>query len=289
MRDTVRPMRVLLAVAAVLVLLAGIQLFGFSLRTKDYFAWTVANPLTAAFLGANFWGACVIEALGARERRWVNARVAVWPVLVYTALMLVVTLVYLEQFHLGPAFASRTRVVAWGWLAIYVVVPVLMAVLLVPQLRVRGTDPPRRARPAVWLLVLVGVHAALFLGLAVVLLAAPGSGARWWPWALTPLTARATGAWLAGLGVAAVVALVDRDYRRVRPAAWGYLTIAVLQAAALARFSGRFQWSSASGIVYVVVLATVAIAGVAGVVGSSRGATHEAAETCQNHERGSSH
>src|SRR5262249_60528936 len=107
MRKTFPPLRVLLVVAAVLVLLAGLQLFGFSLRTKDFFAWTVANPLTAAFFGANFWGACVIESLGARERLWANARIAVWPVFVYTAAMLAVSLAYLGQVHLGPAFATH--------------------------------------------------------------------------------------------------------------------------------------------------------------------------------------
>ena len=268
MRDTIRPLRVLLAVAAVLVLLAGLQLFGFSLRTKDYFAWTVANPLTAAFFGANFWGACVIEALGAGERRWAAARIAVWPVFAYTALMLAVSLAYLGQFHLGPAFAVHTRAVAWGWLAIYVVVPLLMAVLLAVQLRVPGQDPPILHRPPAWLVGLIGLHAVLFLGLAVILLADPTRGARLWPWALTPLTARATGAWLFGFGIAAVVALIDRDLRRVRPAAWGYLTIAVLQAVALVRFGNRMDWSSPSGIVYVVVLASMAVAGVAAIGGS---------------------
>src|SRR5262249_38862991 len=107
MRNTVTRMRVLLVFAAVLVFLAGLQLFGFSLRTKDFFAWTVANPLTAAFFGANFWGACVIEALGARERLWVNARIAVWPVFIYTTAMLAVSLAYLGQVHLGPAFATH--------------------------------------------------------------------------------------------------------------------------------------------------------------------------------------
>jgi len=267
MRDTIRPMRVLLGVAAFLVLLAGLQLFGFPLRTKEYFAWTVANPLTAAFFGANFWGAFVIEALGARERRWAAARIAVWPVFAYTVLMLVVSLAYLNQFHLGPAFALHTRAVAWGWLAIYVVVPIVMAALLVVQLREPGQDPPV-VRPApAWLLGLTGLHALLFLVVALILLADPTHGAKLWPWALTPLTARATGAWLFGFGIAAVVALLDRDLRRVRPAAWGYLTIAVLQAIALARFGNRMDWSSPSGIVYVVVLATMAIAGIAAIVG----------------------
>ena len=47
-------MRALLAVAAVLVFLAGTQLFVFSTRTARYFAWTIDPPMTAAFLGAHY-------------------------------------------------------------------------------------------------------------------------------------------------------------------------------------------------------------------------------------------
>ncbi|HEX3715780.1 MAG TPA: hypothetical protein VHV09_23510, partial [Trebonia sp.] len=56
-------MRWLLAAAAVLVLLAGFQLFVFTGRTATYFAWTIANPLAAAFLGAGYWASVSIEAL----------------------------------------------------------------------------------------------------------------------------------------------------------------------------------------------------------------------------------
>ena len=40
----------------------------------------------------------------------------------------------------------------------------------------------------------------------------------------------------------------------------GYLTIAVLQAIALARFPHRLGWSSPSGVVYVIVLVSMAVA-----------------------------
>ena len=261
MRDTMRPLRVLLAVAAVLVFLAGLQLFVFSLRTRKYFAWTVANPLTAAFLGANYWGACVIEALAARERRWADARIAVPPVFVFTALTLVVSLVYLGQFHLGPAFAVHTRAVTWGWLAIYVVVPVLMVVLVAVQLRVPGQDPPTVHPPPAWLVGLIGVHAVLFLGLAVVLLADPTRGARLWPWALTPLTARAIGAWLFGFGVAAALSLSSGTFAgSARPPG----------ATSRSRCCRRSRWP-ASGIDGLVVAVGGRLCGGAGVDGRRRG------------------
>ena len=56
-------MRYLLFVAAVLVLLAGFQLFVFTERTDTFFAWTIVNPLAAAFLGGSYWASFAIEAL----------------------------------------------------------------------------------------------------------------------------------------------------------------------------------------------------------------------------------
>ena len=78
-------MRVLLYVAAVLVLLAGFQLFVFTDRTATYFAWTVRNPLAAAFLGGAYWASVSFEALAARQRIWANARIAVPTVLVFSS------------------------------------------------------------------------------------------------------------------------------------------------------------------------------------------------------------
>src|SRR5262252_5100975 len=88
-RQLVPGMRRLLYVAAVLVLLAGFQLFVFSQRTASYFAWTIANPLGAAFLGAGYWASVSIEALAARQRTWANARIAAPTVFVFTVLTLV--------------------------------------------------------------------------------------------------------------------------------------------------------------------------------------------------------
>ena len=60
LRPVVPGMRRLLLAAAVLVLLAGLQLFVFTGRTDSFFAFTIANPLAAAFLGAAYWAAVPI-------------------------------------------------------------------------------------------------------------------------------------------------------------------------------------------------------------------------------------
>ena len=266
LRPLVPGVRRLLFVAAVLVLLAGLQLFVFTGRTSTFFAWTIANPLSAAFLGASYWAAVSIEALAGRQKLWANARIAVPAVFVFTVLTLATTLMHLGQFHLGSGFAAGTRVVTVAWIAIYVLVPLLMVAVVFVQMRTPGADPPRSAGLPAWMYALLAGQAIVLLGFGVALFAVPGQAASPWPWKLTPLAAQATGAWLIALGVAAVHALLERDARRLRPAAVGYILLAVLLAIALARYPSRFAWDSNAGTIYLIFLATMLLTGAAALV-----------------------
>ena len=258
-------MRGLLFTASVLVALAGIQLFVFTGQTGHFFAWTIASPLAAAFLGAAYWAAVPIEALAGRQALWANARIAVPAVLVFTVLTLAATLTHLGQLHLGARFAIGTQIVTVAWIAIYVLVPALMLILLAVQARTPGTDPPRSAGLPAWLYAVLALQAIALLGLGVALFAAPGRAAPLWPWALTPMMAQATGAWLISLGVAAGHALLERDARRLRPAAAGDILLAVLLSIALARYPHQFDWRSAPGIGYLIFLATMLLTGAVGL------------------------
>src|SRR4029077_9175577 len=180
-------MRRLLYVAAVLVLLAGFQLFVFTGNTASYFPGTVRNPLGAAFLGAGYWASVAFEVLAARQRIWANARIAVPTVLVFTVLTLVATLLNLGQFHLGGQFAISTRAVTWAWIAIYTVVPLLMVIILAVQLRTPGGDPPRSVPLPGWVYGLLAVQAVGVLGMGVALFAAPRQAAPGVAWTPTPV------------------------------------------------------------------------------------------------------
>ena len=258
-------MRWLLFTASVLVLLAGIQLLMFTGQTSHFFAFTIANPLAAAFLGAAYWAAVPIEALAGRQALWANARIAVPAVLVFTVLTLAVTLTHLGQLHMGSQHPAGTQIVTVAWLAIYVLVPALMLILLVVQARTPGTDPPRSAGLPAWLYAVLAAQAIVLLGVGIALFAAPAQAAPIWPWNLTPMMAQATGAWLISLGVAAGHALLERDARRLRPAAAGSILLAVLLAIALARYPHQFEWRSVAGIVYLIFLATMLLTGAAGL------------------------
>jgi hypothetical protein len=241
------------------VLLAGLQLTVFPTRTAEWFSWTIDVPMTAVFLGAAYWSSAVLEVAGARSRTWGRARLTVWTVLVFTVLTLVVTLVHLDKFHLGAEHPASARAVTWGWLAIYAGVPVAMVVGLVLQARARGTGDANAVRlPAGLRWLLVGL-AALLLSAGAALLLAPEWAADAWAWPLTPLTARAIGAWLVGLGWAAAHARLVDDRESVRPVGLTGVAFVVLESVALLRYGEALDRSGWQAAAYVAGLAWVAV------------------------------
>jgi hypothetical protein len=123
----------------------------------------------------------------------------------------------------------------------------------------------------------LAVQAIVLLGLGIALFAAPAQAAPLWPWNLTPMMAQATGAWLISLGVAAGHALLERDARRLRPAAAGSILLPVLLAVALARYPHQFEWRSASGIGFLIFLATMLLTGSASLARARRARPRRAA------------
>lgn len=256
-------MRRLLWVATVLVAFAGVQLFVFPEQTERFFAWTINPPITAAFLGASYWASVVFEGVAARQRAWADARITVPTVFAFTVLTLVVTVVHLDRFHLGPDFAPATQAVTWLWIGIYAVVPVIMAILWVRQERMPGSDPSATLPLPRWVRGVVATQAVVLLAVGVMLLVAPATAAAIWPWELTPLTGRAIGAWLASLGIAAVHSLIENCARRLRPAAYAYLAFSVLQLSVLARYPDQMEWMTLGGLGFSLLLLSTLVVGVA--------------------------
>lgn len=263
-RRTTPGMQRMLVVASALVFIVGIQLFVFTEQTDRFFAWTIQSPLTAAFLGGGYWASFVLEWSAARKSTWAHARIAVPAVLLFTTLTLVVTLLHLDRFHFA-APSMITRGATWAWLVVYAVVPILMGALLIVQLRQPGGDPPRTAPIPNWTRVALLVQAIVWLPLGTALLIVPQATSSLWPWALTPLTARAIGAWLVSLGVAAVHATRENDWRRVSSAALSYAMFGMLQLIALVRYPGEMQWNSLAAWMYMLFVLAILLFGVYGV------------------------
>jgi hypothetical protein len=253
-------LRGFLYVAAGLVFSIGIPLNFLTEATDRSFAWTIQPPLTAAFLGAAYWAAALLEILAARRRTWAGGRIALPAVFVFTTLTLVASLLHLDRFHLA-ATEPAALLVTWIWLAVYAVVPPLMIGLTLRQWRRPGADPPRDRPLTPGIRLAAGAAALLLLGFGLGLFVAPGALLGLWPWPLTPLTARAVAAWLVGLGLAAGHAAWENDVDRGRPVFVTVPLFCLLEAVALARYPGTIDWSRPHGWLYLAALAGLLLIG----------------------------
>ncbi|NJP04222.1 MAG: hypothetical protein HC837_00630 [Chloroflexaceae bacterium] len=259
-------MRAMLFIASGLVFIVGIQLFLFTTDTDRLFAWTINPPLTAAFLGASYWSSCVLEFLAAREATWARARIAVPAVLTFTLLTLITTLIHLDRFHLDIAqFELITVLLTWVWILVYAIVPFALAILLFFQLRVPGTDPPRRMPLPLWMRTFLVVQTVVMLTIGVLLFVMPTTLIGVWPWQLTPLTGRAIGAWFIGLGIATAHMIWENDASRIQPAFLSMVAFSLLQFIALARYAGDVAWDTVAAWLYLFFLVTIAQVGSAGI------------------------
>ena len=267
--------RLTLAIS-VLAFIVGPLLYLLPDQTDTLFAWTIKPPLTAAFLGASYLTALAIELLAARERLWARARIVYPAMLLFTTLTLVATLLHLDRFHF-EATGLIARGTAYAWFVIYVLAPPVMAILFVLQLRAPGTDPPARDPLPGWFRAALAAQAIVMLAVGATLFIAPQTAGTLWPWTLTPLTGRAVGAWLLGLGLGIALAWWENDWQRIHIALAGNTVAAALWLGALLRLHDNVQWGMPAAWVYVVGLFAMLAIGVYGwYMTGWRGITREA-------------
>jgi hypothetical protein len=264
--------RWLLVAFAVLTLLAVLQLLLLADVADRYWAWTIRTELTAAFLGAAYGGGFVLSVVALRQPDWSRIRLPVLTVTAFTWLTGAATLIHLHRLHLvdGWPFA---RVVAWVWLAVYLVVPVACLVVVVRQERRRVRHPRVLRHMPDALIAALAVEGAVFFAAGVLLFAGgmtvhhdePRSAAAFWPWELTPLSAQIIGAWLIALGVAAGLAIVQGDVGRQLVAATTYTAFGVFEVVAIAWYWPQLNRHDAWLWAWLTFLGAVVVTGALGV------------------------
>ncbi len=205
--DMILPLTKWLAVVVIPFLLAAfISLFLFPATTARFFAWEIASPLTAALMGAGYLGGAYFFGRVLTARRWSHVGGGFPPVAVFTVVMLAATLLHWDTFVPG-------HWPFWLWLALYIATPVLVTAA---WWRNRRRDPLTPEPGDVLLPAAAGLVAAAagvaLLGGAALLFTWPAAAVEWWPWPLTPLTARVVAGWLALLGAGALALRGERRW-----------------------------------------------------------------------------
>lgn len=248
--------RITFILAALLAVIAGIQLYILTDHTDHFFAWTIKAPLSATFLGSGYWTGVSLLLFSAFQRAWANIRIAIAAVTTFVPLMLITTLLHLDQFHFNTT-DTNALVAAWAWMIVYIAVPFLLIAILLFQLRRRGGDPPREASLPLWLRFLLGANAIIGLFLGLLLFFTPDVLTPFWPWKLVPLTAQAIGTGFLSLCVASTQFIRENAWSRGRVGTVSYLLIGLLQLIAIARYSDTFLWSRPGAWLYILYMLAI--------------------------------
>lgn len=264
-RPVTQVTRFIFAGSALLAAIAGFQLYVLTDRTDHFFAWTIAAPLSATFLGTSYWTGTLLILFAARERWWADIRVPLAAVAAFVPLMLLTTLLHLDKFHLSGDDAIAV-IAGWAWLVVYLAVPVALALVAWVQVREPGGDPPARPPAPAWLRALVLVNAAASLALGLALFLAPETMNGVWPWPLTPLTSQAVGTGFITVAAASAWFIRERSIGRARGGTLAYLLIGVLQLVAIARYGNTMAWDRPSGWLYVAFMIAFVVGGGYGAI-----------------------
>jgi hypothetical protein len=201
--------------------------------TGRLFAWHIVPTITAMVLGAAYLGGAYFFVRAARATAWHTVKGGFLPVGVFATLMGVTTVLHWDRF-------SHGHVAFWLWVLLYATTPFLIVWV---WLRNRRHDRPAAAGElllpplAARLIATVG---ALSLATGLLLFVLPGTAARWWPWPLTPLTARVLGA-IFCLGLAGLGTLADRRWTSARLPLQVAAAMLVLIMIAGVRAAGEFD------------------------------------------------
>lgn len=249
----------------------GIPLVLLTTETARFFAWTIEPPMTAGFLGANYWASALLALLAARETLWANGRVSISVALAFAPLTTLATLLHLDQFHLDTFFG-------WFWVVAYTIYPIQLAIFLRKQLLAAGRDPPKERGLPVWIRAILLVHAMLLVPFGIALFVAPGSVANLWPWTIPPLSAQVIAAWVLAFGVLAGHSFLENDWVRVRAGMLGYGFLGLMHVIMLVRFGDVIDFEDPSAMIYVSFVASFFVLGTYALVTQSRSRPSAAAK-----------
>ena len=240
-----------LAGAGGLAVVAGPILWIFPQQTAFYFAWTIKHPLTPVFMGANYFGG-IGAVFAILSKRWSVARVLLPGIIVFALTQLAATLLHIPIFNWAHP-------VAWAWLFVYVSSP--PAAVLVYFLNERGyrqSAPNELPLPIIYRLGMLAIAAvSLLVGVALfawpaLFLVTAGSAVPWWPWSLTPLTARVIGGWYLAAATLQVTLARQRSLKTAWVGLVGLIVVTTLQLTGALRFANAFDGPVISAAFYLL-------------------------------------
>ncbi len=178
--------RIVIALVIVVLILAFLLLYLFPDHTDEWFAWTIKPKMTALMMGAGYIGGGYFFLRVLIERKWHRVQLGFLPITGFTIFMLLATFLHWDRFNQG-SFAFGL------WTVIYILTP-----FLVPFLWWRNhvADPGTfDANDATISLRTRQMLTVISIAGSLLFFIVPAIRIAFFPWMLTPLTARVGAGW----------------------------------------------------------------------------------------------
>lgn len=192
--EITRLLRWVTAMEVLVLIVSGGGLFLLPAELDSLWPWELA-PFNTRFLGAVYLASLVSAAALTYVGRWSPARLVVPMILVFTTIVLGVSILYYDRF-------TENTLSTAAWFALYIAIPINA---LYHLWLYRKWPPVAGVQLPAFMIVLLGVQ-AFGLGLyGILLLVVPETFSQFWPWPLDDFHGRmysvafitpALGAWL---------------------------------------------------------------------------------------------
>lgn len=166
--------RIYLGAVAALALWVGIWCYFVPTRSEIAIPWGVST-LCSAFFGSIYLSGATFTGTSMLARRWVDARLVMPMIAMWTGGLTIVSLFYLPLFDF-----TRTQV--WVWFGAYIVYPLIALGLMWTHLKESRLYPMDEPALPPWAKRYLQVQGGLLVLLGLSLLIAPQAMKVLWPW-----------------------------------------------------------------------------------------------------------
>jgi hypothetical protein len=245
--------RIYLGAVAALALWVGIWCYFVPERSEMAIPWGVST-LCSAFFGSIYLSGAAFTGTSMAARRWVDVRLVMPMIAMWTGGLTIVSLFYLPLFDF-----TRTQV--WVWFGAYILYPLIALGLLWTHRRESGLHPMGEPAIPEWVKGYLRLQGSLLVILGVSLLIAPQAMKALWPWQAGKLMLQLYSIPLLTYGIGSFLSARQHTWSEIR---LGLVSIAVFTGAELA--ATLFHFSLFDGHPLSIAVWLVWLAGTTGML-----------------------
>jgi hypothetical protein len=214
--------RIYLGAVAALALWVGIWCYFVPERSEIAIPWGVST-LCSAFFGSIYLSGATFTGTSMLARRWVDARLVMPIIALWTGGLTIVSLFYLPLFDF-----TRTQV--WIWFGAYILYPLIALGLMWTHRKESGLHPTDEPALPEWTKGYLRIQGSLLVILGLSLLISPQVMKVLWPWQAGKLMLQLYSVPLLTYGICSFLFTRQRTWSEIR---LGLLSIGIFTAAEL--------------------------------------------------------